>query len=157
MVRKEAGESSSFPILWMEIGNDKGKRSKWKRKNAKIKKDCKHEKDSGQSKCNVSAWLCNSVWAGSGGQEDIGRSGENFYRDWKKAEKEVKLWRTRDPSELREVASSFIKKSFCLINRRVSSQIIGKDRFQISKKRELLKEKKITEWRRTSHIEKRVD
>ena len=72
----------------------------------------------------------NFVWASGSGGGKVGGSCKKFSGVERRAEGLVRLFRACDSAELREVASGSAMQGLWLRNKKVGSQVIGKDRTQ---------------------------
>ena len=84
----------------------------------------------------------NFVWASGGGRGKVGGSRKKFSEGEKRAERRVRLFRSRGSAELSEVASCSATQSFWLRNGKVRSQVSGEDRSRFPGRRTVGKYKR---------------
>ena len=68
------------------------------------------------------------VWASGSGEGEVGGSCKKFSWGEGRAKGQMRLPRTRHSAELGKVASGSVTQGFWLGDRKVRSQVIGKDR-----------------------------
>ena len=73
----------------------------------------------------------NFVWASGSERREVGGSCKKFTRGERRAEEQVRLLRACGSAELGKVASGSAMQGLWLGNRKMGSQVIGKDKSQL--------------------------